>query len=69
MGNALAPGEAGLLGHVAHLAMDGDDDLGPDPFVHGGELGPAGVARDVDRRVRTQGAAEDPDAQDEADEA
>ncbi len=31
--------------------MDGDDDLGPDPVVHGGELGPAGMAGDVDRRL------------------
>ena len=49
--DAARPGEARLLHHVAHLAMDGDDDLGPDPVVHGGELGAAGMAGDVDRRL------------------
>ena len=31
--------------------MDGDDDLGPDPLVHGGQLGAAGMAGDVDLRL------------------
>ena len=49
--DAAGQGEARLLAHVAHLAMDRDDDLGPDPVVHRGELGPAGMAGDVDRRL------------------
>jgi hypothetical protein len=31
--------------------MDGDDDLWADPLVHRGELGPAGMAGDVDLRL------------------
>src|SRR5687768_11315390 len=51
LGHALRARETLVLGHVAHLAVDGDDDLGPDPAVHGGELRPAGMAGDVDVRL------------------
>ena len=51
MRNAACSGEAGMLHHVAHLAMDRDDDLRPDPVVHRRQLGPAGMAGDVDRRL------------------
>ena len=43
--------EARLLGHVARLAMDRHDDLRPDPVVHRRQLGPAGMAGDVDVRL------------------
>ena len=49
--DAARAGEARLLHHVAHLAMDRDDDLRPDPVVHRRQLGPAGMAGDVDRRL------------------
>jgi hypothetical protein len=49
--NAAGAGEAGLFEHVAELAVDGDDDLGADPVVHGGKLGPARVAGDMDRSL------------------
>ena len=39
--NALGRREARLLAHVAHLAMDRDQYLRPDPAVHGRQLGPA----------------------------
>ena len=46
--HAVAEREPGMLGQVPRLAMDRNDDLGPDPFVHLDELGPAGVAGDMD---------------------
>ena len=48
LGHAARQGEPRLLGHVAGLAMDRDDDLGPDPVVHLLEFGTAGMARNVD---------------------
>ena len=47
--NAVAEREPRLLGEVARLAVDRNDDLGPDPFVHLDQLGPA---RDGRRRGR-----------------
>ena len=43
--------EPRLLAHVARLAVDRDEDLRPHPAVHRGELGPPGMARDVDVRL------------------
>ena len=40
-----------LLGQVARFAMDRNDDLGPDPIVHLDQLGPSGMAGDMDVRL------------------
>ena len=40
--------EPGLLLHMAHLAMDGDEDIGPKPAIERLELGPPGMAGHVD---------------------
>ena len=50
LGTPFGRREARLLGHVAHLAMDRHDDLRPDPVIHRRELGPAGMAGDMDMR-------------------
>ena len=51
LGNAVREREPRMLGHVPGLAMDRNDDLRPDPVVHCGKLGPAGMARDMDMRL------------------
>ena len=51
MRDAAGAGEARLFEHMTELAMDRDDDFGADPVVHGGKLGAAGMARNVDRRL------------------
>ena len=49
--NAVAEREPRLLGQVPRLAVDRNDDLGPDPIVHLDQLGPARMAGDVDMRL------------------
>jgi hypothetical protein len=48
LGHALLQREAAVFVEVARFAVHRDQDSGPDPLVHGGKLGPAGVAGDVD---------------------
>ena len=53
LGTPCAEREPRMLGQVARLAVDGDDDLRPHPFVH---LRPARAGRDGPRRGRAPAA-------------